>query len=610
MRVIIILFFLSSSFITLAQDSNIQGIVLDSATREALPAVSILIFQSSNRVGGISNNEGKFSLNHRGELDSVKFSAIGYRSHVLKPEQWLNQKNITVTLVVEQTRMEAVTIHPFGVMDIVHKAMEKLKSSIPGNDFETTAFYREIIKDSLQYFSAAEAIFRVQFFPPEKSVKLMLLKGRTKEDVAYTRLFEDFHPGGGPEETVGLSLLKTQPDFLNENKSRYFNYKKEPSVEFEGRLIYVISFDQKPGIHESLESGKMFIDADDYSILKFEAGNSKAGTAYIKSLKGTDKIFAQLLNIDFSIRGWSRTAMYRSTGNKIYLDFASLEYFIDYKQSKKNIDLHLDIRTEWMTTGFQNAVKKPIDKKDEWNRKNLVANLPSDFDSSFWGKDNILSPTNENREMMEAITKRNNEPVKVDTLADWKYFNRDYFFVFKKEDSLGMVALKKCNWEDNETGGMIYKQVNGNFDFELKLSIRKRSDKSQDPDNGFQQAGIIVRNPEGKENNLIFSLGTGGNGNPKYFLKRTTDGNTKSLVAKTDGLTGSLKIERRGTHISAFRKSADGDNWSKLDEYELDWLKGDLQAGFSIMARFAGDGPKQHPDMRAAFSEIHFIPRD
>jgi hypothetical protein len=38
-------------------------------------------------------------------------------------------------------------------------------------------------------------------------------------------------------------------------------------------------------------------------------------------------------------------------------------------------------------------------------------------------------------------------------------------------------------------------------------------------------------------------------------------------------------------------------------------LKGGLQTGFSIIDRFAGDGSKQHPDIKAVFSGIHFIPR-
>ena len=86
-------------------------------------------------------------------------------------------------------------------------------------------------------------------------------------------------------------------------------------------------------------------------------------------------------------------------------------------------------------------------------------------------------------------------------------------------------------------------------------------------------------------------------------------GRTRTVVEKTEKFEGWLKIERRGNHIGAFRKSTADNNWVKVSAYDLDWMKGNLQVGFSVMSRFAGDGPKQHPDIRATFSDIHFILR-
>ena len=99
-------------------------------------------------------------------------------------------------------------------------------------------------------------------------------------------------------------------------------------------------------------------------------------------------------------------------------------------------------------------------------------------------------------------------------------------------------------------------------------------------------------------------MGTGGNEIPKYFLRRTVNGKTKSLVEKTDSMAGWLKIEKRGKQVIAYKKQNRSGEWEKMDGYSLDWLSGELQVGFSVMARFAGDGPKQHPDMRAVFTEI------
>jgi hypothetical protein len=76
-----------------AQNILTQGEILDSGTREPLPGVSIIIFQSRTVTGGISNRDGKFNLNHSDPIDSVKFSAIGYHSLVLKTPQLTGQNN-------------------------------------------------------------------------------------------------------------------------------------------------------------------------------------------------------------------------------------------------------------------------------------------------------------------------------------------------------------------------------------------------------------------------------------------------------------------------------------------------------------------------------------
>src|ERR1700733_9900977 len=143
-----IIILICSSFIVKSQNIRTEGIVLDSKTREPLPDVSILIFQSAGSIGGVLNNEGKFNLNHAGQVESVKFSAIGYHSLILKPDRLTNQIKLIVLLETEELKLEEVTVRPIGVMDIIHRAIEKMHSSVPAHEFENTAFYREIIRDS------------------------------------------------------------------------------------------------------------------------------------------------------------------------------------------------------------------------------------------------------------------------------------------------------------------------------------------------------------------------------------------------------------------------------------------------------------------------------
>jgi hypothetical protein len=602
----VLVFFYSLSFLPAwSQNNMISGRVTDATDGQALPDVSILIFTGSHVSGGVSNKEGKFLFYSTVVPDSIQFSSIGYQLITIRAGNNISPASFIVKLFAEPVKLAEIEVRPPGTMKILSEAVKKIISSIPTENFENKAFYREIIRDSQFYYSVAEALFRVQISPARKKSKLMLMKGRSKEDVSYTRLFEDFHPGGGPQDAINMSFATSRPDFLNENRFANYNYKKEPSVSINGRKIFVIRFDQKPEIKEALESGRIYIAADNYSIIKFEAENSVAGTPYIKSLKGSDKIFAELLHVDFKIKGWSRTASFSEIQNWTFLNYASNTYKIGYQQPKKNIHLDLDIHCELVITDFSDSSGKEIQKDETWKRKNLVANLPSAFDSAFWGTNNILTPTLENIHILKLISDKNGEIQSADTLKGWNYLHTDYFQSYESGDSLCLTALMKSNWEGDETGGMLYKSIHGDFNMEARIDLLKRSNRNQNPDNGFQQVGLIVRNPlDDSENNLIFSLGTGGSNTAKYFLKRTLSGKTKGVTDKADGFTGWLRMEHKGNQIVLYKKEMEKDAWQKLEDYQLTWLSEEVQLGFSVMAKFAGDGPKQHPDMKAIITNI------
>ena len=391
------------------QTGRLSGVVEDEKSQKPLAGASITIYRSAGISGGISNEEGRFSIEQADKPDSVRFSIIGYRSKVYKISA-LKETFLTVFLEPESAMLPEVVVHALSPVEIVNRAARKIPSFIPSGNFESRAFYREIIQDSIRYYSVAEALFNIQFSVNKKSFKLKLEKGRSKEDVAYTRLFEDYHPGGGPEDATAQSLIIRRPEFLDETKLKKFNYKRDSTIRLDDEIIYVIGFDQKPGIHEALEKGRIFINAGDFSVLKFEAANSPLGTPYIKSLRGTDKIFAEILHINLAVRGWSRSAGFTKLADKLFLNYAKMDYRIDYQQPGKSLDLALLIHTDLLITEFHHPITQYITGEEEWKRKNLVANLPSDFDTAFWGTNDILDPTAEVNQIIASISKKNKEP--------------------------------------------------------------------------------------------------------------------------------------------------------------------------------------------------------
>jgi len=414
--------------------SQWQGEILDSGSGEALGGATITLYAGGNISGLVANKEGKFFIATR-SYDSIRVSMVGYHSKTISPGQYPDGY-LKIQLALAPAELEEVIVKRPSALAIVQKAIANLASLQPESNFENKGFYREIIKDRENYFSVAEAVFSAQYFPKERSYKLKLLQGRSKEDVAYTRLFEDFHPGGGPQSVAEKSFVIDQPDFLNGKKIKLFNYKIDSMVQFDERWLYSISFDQKPGVKEALEKGRLLIDADTYAVANYQAQNSPLGTAYIKDLTGTDKVFAEILHIDFKRKGWKNRVDFMRVNNQWIMSHAETEYLISYKQPKKNIDLDLVIDVELLFSELDKPVLKEIRKDEEWKRKNIAASLPSAFDSAFWGDNSIISPTEEIKNIIKKIPGHENDVSSEKSVEGWQYINRNLFVSYERNDTI------------------------------------------------------------------------------------------------------------------------------------------------------------------------------
>jgi hypothetical protein len=580
-----------------------QGKVLDAATGEPLSSASILLFSSGKKTGLVANKEGVFSLTS--SYDSIRVSMVGYRSKTVFAKDFLNKDHFEIKLETVPAELSEVIVKKTTALEIIKKVIAAIPSFQPKENFENKGFYREIIKDRENYFSVAEAAFAMHYYPAKENYKLKLIQGRSKEDVAYTRLFEDYHPGGGPQSVMNKSFIFEIPDFLDEKKIKYFTYKIDSLVQFDDRWLYSISFDQKPDVKQALEKGKLLIDADEFAVVKYEAENSPVGTPYIKDLTGSDRLFAALLNIDFKRKAWKHHVDFSRVDGKWVLGHVESERKIGYKQEKKKIDLDLTINSEILFTDLVSPITTEINNDEEWKRKDLVSRLPSLFDPGFWGTNNIISPTEQVKNIVETISKNNNEnSIAGKQVNDWQTMNRNLFVSYQKEDTITLIPIMKCWWEDEKSGGMLYKEINGDFSIEAKINITKSSNDEM-PDKGFQQAGIIIRKKDDEKGNYVFlSAGTAGNPGPKISLKKTIDNKSKTFAEKIENLHGWLRFEKKGNRLIVFYRSISDNNFIKIGEYTNDWLNSEIQIGLAVYAGFPGDGPKMKPDMKAEFTGI------
>jgi hypothetical protein len=256
-------------------------------------------------------------------------------------------------------------------------------------------------------------------------------------------------------------------------------------------------------------------------------------------------------------------------------------------------------------TDLVSPITTQIDADEEWKRKNLVRNLPSVFDPGFWGNNNIISPTEQVKTIVETISKNNNEQSMAGKqVSDWQYMNRNLFVSYQDEDTITMIPIMKCWWEDDKSGALLFKEMHGDFSIETKINISK-SNSAEMPDKGFQQAGIIIRKKDDQKENYIFlSIGTGGNPAPKISFKKTIDSKSKTLTEKVENMNGWLRMEKKGNKLTVSYKSEINNKYKTIGEFANEWLNSDIQIGLAAFAGFPGDGPKMKPDMKAEFTQL------
>ena len=131
-KITIFFIFLFSTFHLSAQ---LRGVITDSLTNE--PLMYISVYYEGKGVGSVSNVSGEYKIETRRGWNEVTFSAIGYKTKVIKisPDQRiLNVKmetdDVMLTEVVIKPKKEKYSRKNNPAVDLMRKVVENKKAQI------------------------------------------------------------------------------------------------------------------------------------------------------------------------------------------------------------------------------------------------------------------------------------------------------------------------------------------------------------------------------------------------------------------------------------------------------------------------------------------------
>lgn len=603
-------YLLFSFFALPGQPTSIRGRVIAGDNNKALAGAHALSMGSSYR-GTLTNEEGLFHLYLPNHMDSVRISYLGYRPVTLPAKAFISDTMPLVFLHPEAFLLQAVEVKPASARALVQEAIARIPENYNSQPHLHPGFFREIIQDQQGYLSVAEGLFEAAYFPGEKvgeRIRLRLIRGRRSEDVRSTRLFEDFHPAGSPHRLAGMSLAAHQPTYLQKDYLDQYEYWLDSIIHFNGRALYVVGFDQRPDVKQALSAGRLFIDKNSHAIVRMEAGISPRGLPNLEHLSGTDKLFAKLLKIEFRIRRSTVVVEFEHFAGKWYLNNATFYHTVAYRQPKKELGLELEVTEQLLITGLKQDSVPRFSRTEQWNRKQLMLSLPSEYDEAFWGDNNHILPSRALLDIVAAMrTAPAGNPHTTDTLpGGWIRVGSGLANAFQSGRSIYLKPFMESEWMDEQTGPMLKRNHSGDFQFEALVEVQSASDSTRAPDRGFQQGGILVRDPEsGRENYLMITLGTGGNPKLKVGANYTRDGKSSVKIDKPGPRRLRLRILRQGQHFSLSYQNPEEEKWILLREEELPGFPKTVELGLVGYTHLPGHAPSMRPDLLVKFSEIN-----
>jgi hypothetical protein len=266
MRVLLLFTFLLT-INSYAQDAfiSIKGKLIDNKSKEPIPYASIYIKGKS--IGTTTNDDGRFLFHVPSGFgkDTLIISVIGYNqfksiiSFMAGRENEIELKQ-SITLLSEVT--VSASKKELTGNDIVKKAVASIPENYPMKPFIIEGFFRDLQKENDKPVELLEAALRFRYKdynPGYEGVEIIEVR----------RSYNKRHPVNGMYDRQN-SIIDLMED--NYVKHRFgpihikgWKFSIDSILMYNKQTVYKIS-----GIRSPNESTVMYIDSDDFSILKLE----------------------------------------------------------------------------------------------------------------------------------------------------------------------------------------------------------------------------------------------------------------------------------------------------------------------------------------------------
>ncbi len=376
----------------------IKGKLLDRITGE--PVIYGTINVEGSSMAAISNRNGEFMLKFPDSLSGsmIRISHMGYMNRIIGASL-LSGHNIDIFMDQKIVPLQEIVVRIIDPKAALREMIKRREENYQIKPVYMTTFFREGVENR-NGFNMTEAVLRIyktgiQGSLSGEQVKMLKMRRLTSSgynDTLVTKLKSSIN------SCQMLDLVKNLPDFLDIQYNHYYEFTHTDITVLDNRRVWVFSFVQREEVTDPLFTGKIYVDAENYALLR---ATFEINPAYVHKsaetlvLKQSRHIRATPLSARYEVS-------YAQYGGKYYLNHVRADLDLRMKKRGKIFGSNVHVWFEMANCETDTVNVRRFPAEDRVSTRDFLSEQSYVYDEKFWGQFNTLIPE---KSLVEMIRK-------------------------------------------------------------------------------------------------------------------------------------------------------------------------------------------------------------
>ncbi|APQ16802.1 erythromycin esterase family protein [Maribacter hydrothermalis] len=274
------------------KENNLIGSIIDYDTSDAINYADI--YYSDLNISTVSNASGQFSIPNKISPNGyIIFSAIGYESDSVSTNPLLNLNTIRLKKSKDDIILNEVIVTAERVELNAEEIIKKAQKNIETNYIQTP--YNQSFSFKVNQFNTNDSLY----IGEEAIIKTYNKKGINGSNKPENNIFAEiehvrantdiyeknkwYNGVGSLWAVLNRDIILSKTNVLYRTSS--YDLKKQKTLNYEGQKVYQINFtNNSPGSYSTgfgypapvASSGNIYIDTENYAVLKYEHNIERA----------------------------------------------------------------------------------------------------------------------------------------------------------------------------------------------------------------------------------------------------------------------------------------------------------------------------------------------